>query len=107
MTSVREILKAHGSSPSKLTVKTFVADRGETNSEEEDAPAQNYVLIEGDENALKFLAELILAQVNSDYGCTLDIHPNGPGSNHFSGDSTLGVFVHKLPCEVHPGNLVR
>ncbi len=34
----------------------------------------------GNADALRFLAELILAQVDSDYGCTLDIHPNGAGS---------------------------
>jgi len=107
MSSVNEILRAHGSSPSKITVRTFLADRGETNAEEDDVPLQNYVLIEGDATALRFLAELILAQVGSDYGCTLDIHPNGAGSNHFSDASTLGIFVHRLPCDLHPGNVVR
>ena len=85
MKSVNQILSDHSSSTSKITVRTFVADRRRPNETEEDTPSQPYVLIEGDADALRFLAELILAQVGSDYGCNLDIHPNGAGSNHFSG----------------------
>ncbi len=107
MSSVMEILRAHGSSLSKITVRTFLAEKDETNDDDNDALPQNYVLIEGDADALKFLADLILAQIGSDYGCTLNIHPNGAGRNHFSDASTLGIFVHRLPCDVHPDNVVR
>jgi hypothetical protein len=105
MTSVNEIMSEHGSSPSKITVRTFPGTSPD--DESDSVPLHNYVLIEGDEAALRFLAESILAQVDSDYGCTLDIHPNGAGSKHFSEASTLGVFVHRLPCDLHVGRVVR
>jgi hypothetical protein len=106
MRSVNEILNTHSSSPSKITVRTFVADRREPDESEEETPSQPYVLIEGDADALRFVAELILAQVDSDYGCTLDIHPNGAGSKHFSDASTLGIYVHRLPCDLQPGHVL-
>jgi hypothetical protein len=107
MSSGREIARAHASSASKITVRTFLADRAETNAEEADAPPQNYVLIEGDATALRFLAKSILALADSEHGCTMDYHPNGAGSIHFSDASTFGIFGHRLPCALHPGNVVR
>ena len=87
---------------SNITVKEILADRREANETEQDTPSQPYVLIEGDANALRFLAELILAQIDSDYGCELDIHPKGAGSRHFTAESTLGIYVHRLPWDM-PG----
>lgn len=81
MKRVNEIMGEHGSSPSKITVRTFVGTSPD--KEGDGVPPQDYVLIEGDATSLRFLAESILAQVDSDYGCTLNIHPNGAGSNHF------------------------
>ena len=107
MSSVRELLQAHALSPSKVTVRPFLAERDEIEEETNPIPPQNYILIEGDRVALKFLANLILAQVDSDYGCTLDLHPGGAGSNHFSEASTIGILIHRLPCDLHPGNVVR
>jgi hypothetical protein len=69
-------------------------------------PSMPYVLIEGDKDALRFLADLILAQIDSDYGCNLDIHPNGAGSKHFSNASTSGIYVHRLPSDFQPGHVL-
>jgi hypothetical protein len=97
MSCVSEILQAHGPSSSKVLVQTFLAEEDE---DRDDVPPMSYVLIEGDQKALKFLADLILAFVDSDYGCNLDIHPTGAGSNHMSDASTHGIYLHKLPCEM-------
>jgi len=51
---------------------------------------------------MRFMAELILAHVNSDEGCNQFIHPKGPGSVHFNMESTVGVYLHKLPCDLGP-----
>jgi len=80
-------------------VKTFVVDRREPSETAEDVPIASYVLIEGDSNALRFLAELILSQVDSNYGCNLDMHPSGAGSDHFTEHSNLGLYLHRLPCD--------
>jgi hypothetical protein len=107
MSIVKEILEAHASSFSKITARTFIERTEELDDEGASIPPQTYVLLEGDREGLRFLGELILAQVESGYGCTLGLHPVGPGSNHFTGDSTLGIFIHNLPCDLHPGNVVR
>jgi len=72
-----------------------------------DFSPENYVLIEGNSESLKFLAELILAQVGSHSACTLHLHPNGAGSAHFANASTVGIFIHRLPCDYHPDNVMR
>jgi hypothetical protein len=98
MSGTNVVMEAHASSSSKLTVRTF--------SEESDGLTEQYVLLEGDPEALRFLAELILAHVNSDEGCGRFIHPNGPGSIHFDDKSTTGIYIHKLPCDLgHPSAL--
>lgn len=99
MNLVDDILSKHASSESKLTVRTFTTDDKEF--------PQQYVLFEGDANALRFLAEFILAHVNSDVACDWSLHPSGAGSVHFSSASTAGIFLHKLPCDLHPENTVR
>jgi hypothetical protein len=105
MSNGGEIARAHASSPSKITVRAFLGTRPD--DEEDGVPSQNYVLIEGDATALRFLAESILALADSSQGCTMDFHPTGAGSIHFSDASTLGIFAHRLPCALHPGNVVR
>ena len=99
MKTVNQVLQAHNPESSKLTVKTFVLDRRDSSESAEDVPDESYVLIEGDADALRFLAELILAQVDSNYGCNLDMHPSGAGSNHFTDRSNLGLYLHRLPCD--------
>jgi hypothetical protein len=56
------------------------------------------VLIEGDEDTLVFLADLLLAQVQ-DSDCGTGISPSGPGSVFFNPQSQYGIYVHVLPCK--------
>ena len=61
------------------------------------------VLIEGNAAALKFLGEFILAQSRADKDDWHNsLHPRGAGNAWFTKESTLGFYLHKLPCrEAH------
>ncbi len=99
MNSVDNILEAHSLSNSRLTVRTFT-------TEDEDFP-QQFVLLEGSSENLRFLGEFILAHVGAGSTCSWSLHPNGAGNVHFSNESTIGIFLHKLPCDLHPANTVK
>jgi hypothetical protein len=96
--NLKEVIEKYAESPSKLTVRTFV-EPGEM--------PETYVLFEGDVEALRFLGEAILAFANSDSGCNWDVHPKGAGNFYFGGDSTAGIYLHKVPCDLHPDNKIR
>ena len=98
MTSLQSILENHAAKRTKLTVKMFSADRGEP-GEEEPTPVQEYVLIEGDNESIRFLGELLVAYASGDLGCSFDLHPHGAGSAHFAESSTVGLYIHKKLCE--------
>jgi hypothetical protein len=55
------------------------------------------VLLEGDRNDLKFLAQVILAHAGSE-DCGYRLLPGGSGAAFFAEDSELGLFIHQLPC---------
>ena len=55
------------------------------------------ILIEGNKDALKFLAQLILAQID-EKDCGLQIGPAAAGSNFFESKSNLGLYIHRVPC---------
>ncbi len=56
---------------------------------------EEVVLIEGDKTTLEFLGHLFLAQAGfSDDG--FEVSPRGPGSALFSGDSPLGLYIHRV-----------
>lgn len=55
------------------------------------------MLIEGDSTALEFLGGLLLALARSDEH-SIQLSPNGAGKNRFTKESTLGFYVHKVPC---------
>jgi hypothetical protein len=58
------------------------------------------ILIEGDAAALEFLGHFILAHSRAEEGdCHNGLHPKGAGNAWFSKESTLGFYLHKLPCE--------
>ncbi len=61
------------------------------------------ILIEGDSEALLFLGNLILAHVEEN-GDGRHIKPYGAGSVFFSPESTLGLYIHRLPCSGHPND---
>ncbi len=99
---LKKVIEKYADSPLKLTVRTFV----EPAEGQEDRP-QTFVLFEGEANALRFLGEAIIAFVDSDVGCHWDIHPTGAGCAYFDKDSTAGIYLHKMPCDLHPDNKVR
>ena len=55
------------------------------------------ILIECDSEALTFLARLILVHVEEE-GDGKHIRPYGAGYVFFSPESTLGIYIHRLPC---------
>ena len=60
---------------------------------------KDYILIEGDAKSLEFIGNLILSQAIFEKDCGFQIAPEGPGDAHFSDDSSLGIYIHRLPCE--------
>ncbi len=65
---------------------------------EDGEPAETFVLLEGDKQALSFLGNLILKHLETDV-CNLSLSPLGAGSSHFSTDSNVGIYLHRVPCE--------
>jgi hypothetical protein len=59
---------------------------------------EEYVLIEAKEEALKFLGQLLLAQAGFEKDCGFSISPDGAGSDLFTKNSNLGIYIHRLPC---------
>ncbi|HZC22264.1 MAG TPA: hypothetical protein VE866_02915 [Candidatus Binatia bacterium] len=57
------------------------------------------ILIEGDSLALRLLGDFILAHATADKDdCHNGLHPRAAGSAWFTKDSSLGFYLHKLPC---------
>jgi hypothetical protein len=56
-----------------------------------------YVLIEGDKAAFKFLARLFEAHATAD-DCGFQMAPNNAGNARFKKGSSLGLYLHRLPC---------
>lgn len=64
------------------------------------------ILIEGDAAALGFLGQFILAHSRAEKGdCHNGLHPKGAGNAWFTKESTLGFYLHKLPCD--EGHILR
>jgi len=61
---------------------------------------KNTILIEGSSVGLKFLGYLLLAHSEAP-DCGDQLSPEGPRSQLFSKDSTLGLYLHRLPCNEH------
>jgi hypothetical protein len=58
------------------------------------------ILVEGDAAALEFLGHFILAHSRADKDdCHNGLHPRGAGNAWFTKESTLGRYLHKLPCD--------
>ena len=88
--SVHDLFKAYSGKGAALNIRILALEPGE-----EGVPS---VLIEGDKNAILFLADLMLAQT-LDSDCGVGISPTGPGNVFFSRQSELGIYVHVLPCK--------
>ena len=57
------------------------------------------VLIEGDELAFEYLGRLFLVHAKAINGCGYSLDPNGAGCGLHSKESTLGLAIHRLPCD--------
>ena len=102
MSTMRAILDSHADKGKKLTMRKIFVDRNEPD-ETEPIPIQDYVLVEGDSDSLRFLGQLLIAFAEGDLGCSFNIHPQGAGNAHFSDASDIGIELHKLPCEFELG----
>jgi hypothetical protein len=59
------------------------------------------ILIEGSAKALEFLGEFVLAHSRADtFDCGNGLDPKGAGSAWFTKESTLGFYLHRLPCRI-------
>jgi hypothetical protein len=62
---------------------------------------KNTVLIEGSAKALEFLGQFVLAHSRGDpEDCGNGLNPKGAGSAWFTKESTLGFYLHRLPCRI-------
>lgn len=60
---------------------------------------KNTILIEGNAKALEFLGEFVLAHSRADTDdCGTGLDPKGAGRGWFTKESTLGFYLHRLPC---------
>jgi hypothetical protein len=62
-----------------------------------DEDAGDFVLLEGNKAAYEYLGRLFLAHAKA-HDCGFQISPNGAGSALFKKGSTLGLYLHRLPC---------
>lgn len=85
--TTNEVCREYAEKGVKLTVRMLDAE-----GEEE------FVFIEGDSEALEFLGNLLLAQAKEE-GCKRFLGPNTAGNIFFTPESTMGVYIHRLPCE--------
>jgi len=64
------------------------------------------ILIEGDRTALEFLAELLITYARSGEHA-IQFSPKGAGLALFTKQSTMGFYIHQLPCSEGDGKLSR
>ena len=64
------------------------------------------ILIEGDRIALEFLGELLITYARSGEHA-VQFSPKGAGLALFTKESTMGFYIHQLPCSEGDGKLSR
>jgi hypothetical protein len=69
-----------------------------TERDEESDWVGQYVLIEGDADAFRFLGKLFTAMADMQENCSNSFHPAGAGSAHFIDGSNLGFMLHRNDC---------
>ena len=92
MSLVDEVCESYARRNAKITVRVL--------DEENDM-----ILVEGDASSLEFLGNLFLAQARAS-DCGFQIAPNSAGKALFSPNSTLGIYIHRVPCmhkSINPG----
>lgn len=53
------------------------------------------IILEGNEESLKFLGELILSQSSFEADNSFGIAPKGAGSKFFQEKSSFGIYIHR------------
>jgi len=84
-----DICKFYATQKVDLTIRMLEDD------EDEDGQYP-MILIEGKSNALKMLAEILLAVSDETVDGGFFISPFGAGSAFFSKSATLGIYIHSL-----------
>ena|SRR5712692_11263750 len=80
--STNDVFDTYARKKAKLTVQKLDRDT---------------ILLEGDRTALEFLGKLILTYARSDeHG--VQFSPKCAGMARFTKESTLGFYLHRLPC---------
>jgi hypothetical protein len=93
--SVNDVLEQHANSNTPLKL-CLISEKGE-------GYCQDFALLEGSQEALRFVADLIYAHLESGH-CELGLHPKGAGSAHLDEALTVGLILHSLPCDISPDN---
>jgi hypothetical protein len=62
----------------------------------DDLGSPSDVLVEGSSDALKMLAELLMAVANEVENDSFSISPFGPGRFHFSKTAEIGIYIHRI-----------
>jgi hypothetical protein len=68
---------------------------------DESGNLSDYVLVEGDKQTLEWLGNLLIEHSRGEHGCGLHFHPRGPGNKNFARTASVGIYIHRLPCD-HP-----
>ena len=82
-----QVCERHSEKSVELSVGLIRAD---------DAEGPDLVLIEGRPEALRMLAELLVAVADTDEEDGFHIEPRGAGGFHFSKTSEFGIYLHRL-----------
>jgi hypothetical protein len=83
----------------KLAVQTF------TEEQEGEEYLAEFVLIEGEAEALEFLGNVLIAHARHGEECGFRFGPDVAGNTFFTNNSSHGIYIHRLPCE-KPGNVM-
>jgi len=92
-----KLLEMHADQPSKLSLSVFT--KKSDSSDEEKSDAQTFVLIKANPESLRFLGEFLIRFAEGDEGRSFFMHPDGPGSSHFSADSRIGIYLEDARTE--------
>lgn len=91
-----KIPKGITASPDKLCA--FCADKGIKVTVRRMKDDENFMLIEGEADALAFLGQLLISQASFQKDCGFQLSPKGAGRALFSRKSDTGIYIHRLPC---------
>ena len=83
-------------SPDKVCA--YCADKGIMVTIQKMQEDDNWILIEGDAEALAFLGHLLISQSGFQKDCGFQLSPKAAGRALFNRKSDTGIYIHRLPC---------